>query len=582
MTIDTQLIKGINEEDQLPFDMAPGFFRGVLQYLTSTNTNLPGWYTPERDKQLRIATIKNGFLSSVMNVVSLKLMGIPFKIQSKDSAVGAHLKLAEAYDDILQTSLNSALEPFINDILICDNGGFLFLEGGQPSEKPLTSMPLSLRHLDSVRCQRTGNNEWPVVYWDINNKSYAIHWSRMINVTQFPSADLEQFGVGFSFASRCFMLAQHLQDVTNYEAESLGSRSAEELIYATGARSEEIKKAFREADIESSNSGLITVGKRVYLGFRDPNAKIGKLMLKNMPDYYDKRNDVEVTLTLIALASGGQSTWFYDSVKSGSTKASAQEATKMGESKLINWWIKKFTAELQIKFCPDSLRVIGGLAEDDFDGTSSRIKLNSAQVRKLNLESKVTDIRTERELQLERNELTQTQFEHLELIDGRLENGLPIFALFQTEETSMRKLLYFIEDPLNFETINWLTDFPKLQKAILFAQGQAMNGKTILTQSNGRKALYALLWLEQQYKEYIIKHPIPDQQELLDTADLLPNLNQLAFTQDQITQPGTLVMQPQHSSTSQVENTITTDTATTTDGTVSGTSKTSSENSGIN
>lgn len=527
MTLEKQ--SGINENDQLPLDGSPGFFRGFLQYLVTTNSSLPGWYTPERDRQLRAETIKNGFLSSVINVVLLKLVGIPFKIQSKDSAVGAHLKLAESYDEVLQISLNEALEPFISDVLICDNGGFLFLDGDQPSELPLTSAPTKLRHLDSVRCQRTGNNEWPVVYWDIHNVAYAIHWSRIITITQFPSSDLEQFGAGYSFASRCFLLSQHLQDVSNYEAESLGSRSSEEVVWATGARSEELKRAFREADMDSDNAGMQMSGKRVFLGFRDSNAKIGKLQLKNVPEYFDKRNDVEVTLTLIALASGGQSTWFYDSVKSGSTKASAAEATKMGESKLINWWIKRFTAELQIKFCPNSLRVIGGLADDDFDGTKSRIRLNTAQVRKLNLESKVTDIRTERELQLERGEITQTQFEHLELTDGRLENGLPIFALFQTEENSMRKLLYFIPDPLNFDTVNWETDLVKLQTAILFSQGQAMNGKTIATQSYGRKALYALLWLEQQYKKYIIEHPISNQQELLDTADLLPNLNQLTL-----------------------------------------------------
>lgn len=531
--------KDISDNVEL-YDTTPNVFMtsDFLRYLISTNNLLPGWWTNERDIRLRQEVIKNGFLASAVNVVLLKLAGLPFSIQSRDSAVGAHIKLAEIYNSILQVSLNQCLEQFIKDILECDNGGFLYVLGDAPSDLPLLSIPAGLKHLDSTRITRTGNIDYPFLYQNIHGTYYKLHWSRVINITQMPSSDVEMFGVGLSFVSRCFILAQHLLDVANYESESLGSRSAEELIYATAVSSGmEVKKAFNEAEVDSTNAGLMRVGKRVFIGLRDPNAKIGKLMLKNTPEYFDKREDVEITLTLLAMASGGQSTWFYDSVKSGSTKASAQEATKMGESKLINWYLKRLTDELELKFCPDSLRVVAGLADDDFDGTKARIRLNAAQTRALNLTNNVTNVRTERELQLQRGELTKSQFEQLELSDGRLENGLPIFAIFQTDEALLQTLLYFVDDPLDFSTINWDDDMPKLRKALLNAQGQALNGKTILTQNNGRKAFYALLWLEQQYKDFLAQNP-----ELIESQTVLvinssPNLNNLTNNATQVATP---------------------------------------------
>lgn len=522
----------------------PGFF----SYFVTTNNYLPGWYSVERDLALRNEVIKNGFLASVVNVVLLKLMNLPFHIQSKDSNVGAHYKLAQQYDAALQYSLNRDLEKFLMDVLVCDNGGFLFVEGNTPTDQPLTSLPTGLRHLDAARVQRTGNYEFPYLYTTLNGKMYKLHESRVISVTQFPSADSRMFGVGYSFVSRCFLLAQHLLDIANYEGESLGSRSSEEIIYGTGTTSNEIMKAFKFADIESDNSGLLKVGKRVFIGLRDPNGKLGKILLKNMPEYFNKRDDIEITLTLVALASGGQSTWFYDAVKSGSTRASSQEATKMGESKLINWWLKRFSEELQYKFCNENFRVIAGLQDDDFDGTKSRIRVNAANVRNINLSNGVTNIRIERELQLQRGEITNAQFELLELSDGRLENGLPIFALFQTNEESLRKLLYFVPEPLEYQTLNWETDLRKLKDAILQAQGMALNGKTIYTQSQSRRAMFALLWLEEQYRKYIISKP--ELNQFLQYIDTLPNLSDYTNNPNQsltnLIPPSNIIQEPRN------------------------------------
>lgn len=478
---------------------APGAY-SFLTYLVKTAPNLPAYYCQERDLFLRREVIKNEFLNSAVWVVLLKLYGLPFKVQSRDATVGAHLKLAETYNDILQMSLNQYYEQFIYDTIVCDNGGIFFVDGFEPSDQPLQSAATGIKHLDSVHCQRTGDETHPIIYYHSNGSIYKLHESRIISLVQMKSPDRDLHGVGLSFVTRCFLLAQHLLDVSQYEAESLGSRSSEEIIYATGATSNNIKDAFVTADLDSDNAGLLRVGKRVYLGLRDPSAKVGKLMLKNLPDNFNKRDDVEITLTLLAMASGGQSTWFYDSVKSGSTKASAAESTKIGESKIITWWLDKFSRELEAKFLPPFLMITSGYDDIDYDGTKSTIRKTAAETRDINLKNHTTNLRIERELQVQRGELSQQQFELLELEDGRLPNGLPIYAIFQTTDSAIRKLIYVVPEPLNYEKNSPETIIPLIETNKNLAISMSLNGKTILTQQQGRLSMYALQWLQEQYQ----------------------------------------------------------------------------------
>jgi hypothetical protein len=486
---------------QSPSDMSG--IQTVLQTLLRIDSKAPAWWSPVRDQYLRDQVYINPFLDSIVSTVTMKIMNLPVKVLSRDTGVEKYNRLAETYNDILLKSLyhNQTLEKFIRSMLIQDNGAFMYITGNEPSDSPLLSMPTGLLHLDSTLCTRTGDPEFPVVFQDYDGRFYKLHTSRIIMCSQSPSIDAEMFGVGYSFVSRAMILAQHFNDIFQYEGEILGSRSSEEIVWGTGVRSDDIRKAFEVADLDSDNAGLDHFGKRVYIGMRDSAGKIGTLRLKNLPENFQKRDDIEITLTLIALASGGSPNWFYDSVRSGSTKASASESTKIGESKLELWYINMISSELDYKFLPPSLMSLAGNFDEDNSGVRARIKLNLAQTRKLNIDSTVTDVRTERELQLQRGELSKSQFESLELKDGRISNGLPLYVLYQTDVSTLRDLLYFTENPLDFTTN--VTDpniLDKIDEYSERAQTIALNARTINMQNYGLQAYYVLKWTRDQYE----------------------------------------------------------------------------------
>lgn len=497
----------IPQDDVLTTNLDAPLFTSVLQILSAANSGVPSWWTESRDRYLRDQTIKIDFLDSAVNTVMLKLFSIPFTVVSKNNSSSLMQNYAEQYQELLINLLmeDKTLEKFIRSFLVADNGAFLYVNDGQtPNNLPIQNLPIELRWLDSTRCQRTGNKNFPVIYnHSLNGKAYPIHTSRIISLVQSPSTDAAMHNVGLCFVSRALLLAQHLSDVYLYESEVMGSRSSEEIIYATGAKSKEIDEAFQIADIDSNNSGLTRVGKRIYLGLRDPQAKLGKLTLKNLPESYDKRNDVEITLTLLAMASGGSPNWFYDSVKSGSTKASASESTKMGESKIETWYIRNFSHEIEQKVLPRFLRLINRNADIDTTGTRARIKLNLAQKAKLNIESKVTNTRVERQQMLEREEIDLITFEDLELADGRTPNGLPIYSFYETDIEDLRELLYFTDDPLNYLD-NDAEEMLALSEPFLRqAQYLALNSLDITQQRLGVYAMYTLDYVRDEYRNQV-------------------------------------------------------------------------------
>lgn len=519
-------------ENQLDVNTTGNLFGGVLYYFIKTGIQIPYWWSFARENFLHDETIKNEFLSSVVNTIALKLFGLPFQIVANNTSIQQHNNLAIEYNNLLRYSFsrNQTLEKFIRSFIIHDNGAYLYIQGDTPANQPLSGTPTGLMHLDSTKVQRTGNMEFPVIYYHPNGKQYKIHESRLISLVQSPSTIVEACGVGHGFVSKAILLSQHLYDIYLYEGEVLGSQNSEEIIYASGSKSDDIKNAFDLAEIDSKNAGYQRYGKRVYLGLRDPQAKLGKLNLKSLPEQFDKRNDVEITLTLLAMASGGSPNWFYDSVKSGSTKASAAESTKMGESKLETWYIQSLSEQLELKFCPngtsDKLRVLGGLFDVDNNGIKSRIKLNRAQARNLNITSGVTDVRSERLLQLEAAEITQAVFNDLELNDLRLPNGLHVKTLFYTNDVTLKKMLLFTAEPLKILETETIDDgiIEDLRQTIADVTIIAVNSSSPLQQNNAKIALVALEWLLAEYTNIYNSSVLPDE-NILSLSDEQINLN---------------------------------------------------------
>jgi hypothetical protein len=131
------------------------------------------------------------------------------------------------------------------------------------------------------------------------------------------------------------------------------------------------------------------------------------------------------------------------------------------------------------------------------------------------LTAEIKDIRTVREQMLADGDITQSQFESLELEDGRLGDGLPVISLFYSQDPIMRVLLALpgIDDPLDVEANDKETVlFEIARRRTEMMQMVNSEGKGAWQKSHdARQVLAALDELEELYNKAAkpeIKRPL--------------------------------------------------------------------------
>jgi hypothetical protein len=115
----------------------------------------------------------------------------------------------------------------------------------------------------------------------------------------------------------------------------------------------------------------------------------------------------------------------------------------------------------------------------------------------------VVNIRVAREQAFSDGDLTQGQFEELELSDGRLADGTSVLNLFLTTDPGMQRLLSIsTPNPLDVDANRENTPFilEQIKDALLLANMQALNAPTSRLKQQAKQAARALTELERIYQ----------------------------------------------------------------------------------
>lgn len=415
-----------------------------LMYSAQNSTLLPNWWSEIREKYLRIASIENDLISSVIQTMVMKLFTLPLKVVPKNQYINSAVTLADTYNTILRNSWNSQAEMFLNDVLTFDKGGFLLIEGKSNISEPFFQgeVPTGLRHIPSQFIQLIDNTEFPYRYVGLDgNQNIGIHWSRVIRLAQIPTAISEKSYIGLSFVSRAFNVAQLMMSSIQYGLEGLGKIDSDQIVWGTSVTSQAIKQAFKDARIESANTGLKSNGSRVFLGLRDPQAKIDVLDLKRLPANFSYEEFLKVTVKLLAIAAGIDEDDIVATSNAGTTKTATLISDLKSKFKLVSWFTSKIELEIDQKFLPSNLTMQIGETSGEINETEAKTRINIARTDEILKRNNILSDRVARQNAVLHGFITQTQFVSMELADGRLENGLPIHTLFLSNNEMIKNML---------------------------------------------------------------------------------------------------------------------------------------------
>ena len=328
--------------------------------------------------------------------------------------------------------------------------------GGGKRTGPILGRPSGLMMLDSAHCTRTSNPEYPVVYRDRDGNKFKMHYTRIIEQSNLPSGELTMNGVGLCPVSLCLEAARELFDIYRYSQEKFGSRPPRQILYAEiGATVDALMGAINHWEQKITNSGRSHFGGTLVIAPKMPtqDLKLRLLDMNSAPDGFEReqvvlQNKAEIAASLgldlldLAMSFGLQ----------GQTRANASIQDKKGRGKGVGEVLDTFASLMEERYLPAYLQMRFDNLDDDQDQQRSEIRDIRSMARERDLRAGITTVRVERERMWEEGEVSKSQFEDMELGDGRLPNGLDVLLLFESSDSNFVEWLDLgVPDPTKLD-----------------------------------------------------------------------------------------------------------------------------------
>ncbi len=427
----------------------------VLHWLGAAGHSAPAYWSTSRDIWLRQFYLRSDYLKIATRTFVQKAYATPLKITARDHSVKAHVELAhQMRDDLMRNSgllrgFLAEFSKFATDYVTQDNGAFLIVMGPGKPDGPITGQAVGVMHLDSQQCIRTGDVEFPVIYHHRDGKRYKLHFTRCLYMSSLPSADADLYDVGLCAVSACMDSAQDMLDISTYNAEKLGSRPPRQILYAkTGATLKQLSEAALLANTKMDAQGLDRFARTMMLAPASPTGQLdlGQIDLAKTPDGFDRQQAVILDVAVIAAAYGLDMRDLAHSFGvAGQTKADAEVMHMKTNDKGVMRFLDDCAEQLNQKFLPDTLEAYFDYVDDTQDEQAATIRKLRADGRTLDLTSGTMTVRVAREQMLEDGEISEQQFEAMELAEGRLADGLDVLMLFQSQDREISAILMGID-----------------------------------------------------------------------------------------------------------------------------------------
>jgi hypothetical protein len=312
------------------------------------------------------------------------------------------------------------------------------------------------------------------------------------------------YGVGVCAVSRCVNIAQTLLDVLVFKQEKLGSRPHRAIIITQGGLDPtDIQAAFDLASEGMDSAGLSRYSKTVVAGSSSlSEAAVQIVELSSLPDGFDEQTSTEISMAVIALAFGVDVRELFPSSQSGATRAEALIQHLKQRGKGPGQIIQSTEMLFDQKFLPPHLRMIYDVQDDAEDRQVADIRKVRADRRLQDMNTGVMNERTMREQMMESGDLTRSQFERMELTDGRLHDGSSVLLLFYSKDTTLKTWLDVgVDDPLDFESNDQVAMLSAILEKITEVLTVMADERNEVRKWNELMALSALIFLKRFYKD---------------------------------------------------------------------------------
>lgn len=264
---------------------------------------IPAWGTApmQRDRLLRAFWPTESMLASALYTTVSRYASFGWQLDGPPRLVKQYEKLLHSAE--FGQGWIQFVTKLLLDVFTQDNGGFI--EIVRESDSP-TSPVVSINHLDSNQCIRTGRTHEPVLYYDRWGVAHVLKWYQCVPVAEFPSPVEIMRGMQYCAVTRMLRAAQIMRDITVFKHEKISGRFTKAVWLVGGIQTKTLNDALGLHQADADSQGLTRYIQPLIVGGLDPNAKVSaeKLDLASLPDGFDEDKYMRWYVNQIALAFG--------------------------------------------------------------------------------------------------------------------------------------------------------------------------------------------------------------------------------------------------------------------------------------
>jgi hypothetical protein len=287
-----------------------GVHRMILS-IAEVADDIPAWSTNPhaRDIKLREYLPTEPLLISTVYAAIARVAGFSWLLKPKypekekpKNTLRAVNRMLYKWSDRGEGWINLIQKTFM-DLYTQDNGAFweLIRKENTPS-----APVISFAHLDSARCQRTGNSKTPIIYTDIQGKDHYLNWWQVHTFEDMPSAKEDAYGVGYSAVTRALLAAQILRDISVYKREKVSGSFHRAIYLVSGPSQQEIDDGIAWSREQMLNLGNYRYSQPVIIPNIDPQhpVNVERIDLASLPDAFDEDSTLKWYVAQLAAAFG--------------------------------------------------------------------------------------------------------------------------------------------------------------------------------------------------------------------------------------------------------------------------------------
>ena len=317
------------------------YWKSTILRLASTYDIIPEWWSPRRDSFFRGYWYQENFLASAIYAIANRNAAFGWELTGLEDDVKYAQQLFQFAE--FGAGWQQLIIKLTIDMLTQDNGGFIevirpakilidgkkydavkkLYENDVPEwhafdngsefrvkgeykiyDSPL-DLPIGISHLDAGRCQRTGDQDVPVIYTDIHGKQHALKWWQVLAFNDMPSPIEDMNGVGYCALSRLFRSSHIMQSISLYNDEKVSGRF-NRAVFLTNVDPETITDAIEMAENDASNKGLIRYSQPIVAATLSPETQVSleTINLAEIPDNFNFNDLQNWYIANLALALG--------------------------------------------------------------------------------------------------------------------------------------------------------------------------------------------------------------------------------------------------------------------------------------